>query len=841
MNNKCLLLALSIGLGFGAYADVLTPEQALGRLNTSEMARKAPAMTAPRLAMTTNTPFGEPAVYVFTNDASGSYMILPADDAAIPMLGYSDAGAFNPSDIPPQMQYWLDGYTSQIAAARARGISAPALYAPADWEAIAPQIKSKWNQNAPYNNDCPKDGNANSYTGCVATSMAQVMNYFKYPARGKGSNSYYSQGIGSLRMSFGDQDFDWDNMLDVYQSKKYTDEQAAAVAYLMKACGYSVDMQYSSSASGTQSALISGRMIEFFDYDGGAVFANRLLYSTQEWTKMIYDNLKNVGPVIYNGRSPLGGHSFICDGYDGNGYFHFNWGWGGENDGYYTLNALNPSEQGIGGYEGGFNAGQDAVLGLCPNTGKPFTQPEQTVTITGNLIGSATGMLIDFRLEDYEGCGWCNRTPYAFKMKLGAKIEPIDGTTGSVVYKDCAGSTSVLDLDPGTYYMTKNLVPSVIFPSTLSDGRYKLTIMCRPTTDSNGWRNVNYPYGYHNYIYVTKEGNKLTIENLKAPSLTASNVRFKSQLFYGYRALAAATLTNNTDLNLTNGVCIRLLKDGTPWYLGEGRLVDLAPGESIDFEWPTNFTMLQGAQLPNGNTPLELDLELYDPMTDTSYGTFGTVEYKVTSSATKVVLDELAIDGATPEEVNGVAINSIMNPANIGLKMKFSVSAGYFASPIIAVIYSTYGNKFYADNEITEIQLRDLLYIGEGESEELDVDIHFPEGEKDQVYLTNIVYLKANRRMTIGQIRFRASESGIGMVADDEDAITVIREGDMLRLQGGMEITGATLYSINGNAAAHAATGTEDALLQIDGLAKGIYLLNVTTADGASHTVKVAL
>ena len=170
------------------------------------------------------------------------------------------------------------------------------------------------------------------------------MNYWKYPERGKGTITYTASTIQKrLSMNFAAKAFDWANMLDRYEAGQYDDTQAGAVAYLMKACGYAVKMDYGTDSSGALAMNVANALTRYFDYDGNIDYQLRQYYSSTEWAEKMYANLRDVGPVIYGGGSMIGGgHSFICDGYSSDGYFHFNWGWTGMSNGYFKLEGLNP-------------------------------------------------------------------------------------------------------------------------------------------------------------------------------------------------------------------------------------------------------------------------------------------------------------------------------------------------------------------------------------------------------------------------------------------------------------------------------------------------------------------
>ena len=292
---------------------------------------------------------------------------------------------------------------------------------------VGPLVKTKWNQSAPYNLYTPKISDVNTPVGCVATSFGQAMKYFNYPESGEGKKTY-KWGTRNLSIDFSRTKFEWDNMLDVYTGD-YTEDQAKAVSTLMRAVGYSVEMNYTANGSGAASYLIVRALVDYFKYDKSVDYYTRLNYSDDEWSRMIYNNLVNCGPVIYNGTSPLdGGHSFICDGYDGKGYFHINWGWGGVSDGYYALTALTPEIQGIGGSMGGFNYSQDAVLGMkIPDADSPAEHPSGRVMQNGYTIATLNGKNLTLSVGGMSPSGWGNVGAYDISAYPGVIIEPVDG------------------------------------------------------------------------------------------------------------------------------------------------------------------------------------------------------------------------------------------------------------------------------------------------------------------------------------------------------------------------------------------------------------------------------
>lgn len=305
IKSKYILAGALLLVSFlGADGRSLTPAEALARLETDGPANgsmRAPRQTSElRLALTQQTPEGDPAVYVFENTADRGYLIVSADDSARPLLGYSDSGEFA-EELPPAMKWWLEEYARQIEyAASHRTLSMPFKETEKpDRKAIEPLLKTSWDQDAPFNSQCPKYGSLETYTGCVATAMAQVMKYWEYPERGQNRISYNASTIGRrLSLDFSAKAFDWKNMIDDYDDGNYTQEQADAVAYLMKACGYAVKMDYGTDSSGALAMNISSALTHFFNYDGNIDYRLRAYYGAYEWEQMIYDNLSEVGPLL---------------------------------------------------------------------------------------------------------------------------------------------------------------------------------------------------------------------------------------------------------------------------------------------------------------------------------------------------------------------------------------------------------------------------------------------------------------------------------------------------------------------------------------------------------------
>ena len=325
-------------------------------------------------------------MYLFVG-SQGGFVLVAADDAARPILGYSPSGSLDPQNLPTPLQQWLQAYQQEINALREAKSTPCAAYAP-EWYAlennlmpkdsvsggVEPLLTTHWDQDYPYNGYCPRG----TVTGCAATAQAQIMNYWQHPAFGQGSHSYTHATYGLQQADFAHTLYDWNNMPDQAFSSTPM-EQKEAVAVLMYHCGVSLEMGYGTAAQGgSMAAGLAGRpgfasidnsLKDYFCYspDMRVVFKDNG-YTNERWRDQLIAELDQRRPVVYTGAAAQGGHGFVCDGYDHRGYLHFNFGWSGVGDGYFPVDSISPGVGGAGGngtYT--FNMNNSALLGLVPD------------------------------------------------------------------------------------------------------------------------------------------------------------------------------------------------------------------------------------------------------------------------------------------------------------------------------------------------------------------------------------------------------------------------------------------------------------------------------------------
>lgn len=503
--KKFLASILCLTALTGLQAEVLTPAQALGRLGAGSMRVAAvnPA-TAPVPVATIEAADMLPAIYIF-NSVDG-YSVVSADDVAMPLLGYSDSGTFDPADMPDNMKGWLDIYASRIAAARAAGV-APAAAAEGitivrqEKSAIEPICRTLWNQDAPYNNMCPKSGSTPTYTGCVATAAAQVLKTYQYPDSCSGGKfTYLAKALNrNITLNFSSIGLDWAKMLNTYSGVASTSAQRDAVAKLMYAVGVSAKMNYATSASGAYGLDLAAGLVRNFAYDPTLVYENRDWYDLFSWEDMVYSILAGGHAAYYDGvtKDHSAGHAFVVDGYQSKGYFHLNWGWGGQSNGYFLLDALDPLSQGIGGSDGAFNDMQGMLYNLKPIEEGSEVAP--TFFCDGTFAPSSTSATKGGKVSFTSSGFWNVSCDTIASARYGVKFVSPDGT-----FYYATVSTPYQNLPP--YGGSREF--SVTIPSKLGDGIYCVS----PILRANGNKIYDFKTNYNAYgsLIASVAGTKVT-------------------------------------------------------------------------------------------------------------------------------------------------------------------------------------------------------------------------------------------------------------------------------------------------------------------------------------------
>ncbi len=331
------------------------------------LSQKAPAATALQLS------HAAASYYAFNRGENAGFVLVAADDRfAKNILGYADQGSFDVNNMPENMRWWLGEYDRALNAAKEANVNAAKAIVQekviAERAEIKPLVTAKWDQSSPFNDMCPVYNNIRCPSGCLATALAQIVYCNKYPEQGVGMASYdwtvnlVSQGI--LSTDFSDHIYNYDIMKDTYGGTT-SEESRRAVAQLVYDLGVLSEMAYKPAISSAPTFTALLGLVNHLKYDKSAIIRTREFYTDQEWIDMVYANLSDGYPLLYTGQNANAGHAFVCDGYR-DGYFHINWGWSGGSNGYFLLDALDPTTQGIGSSSGGYNDGQEAIFNLKP-------------------------------------------------------------------------------------------------------------------------------------------------------------------------------------------------------------------------------------------------------------------------------------------------------------------------------------------------------------------------------------------------------------------------------------------------------------------------------------------
>ena len=435
---------------------------------------------------------------------NGGFAVIANDDAFSPVLGYA-TGTHLSATHAPGFIWWMEAMNRSLEAKLMNGTTeTPVPHSESERKAVGPLLTTQWGQDAPFNNLCPeytdKNNTTKKYiTGCVATSMAQVMNYHKYPAKGTGSYTHrFNNGNGTitLRADFGSTSYDWTNMLDAYTNGQYTNAEAEAVATLMLHCGIATRMQYNEEGSGTQSYKARNALKTYFGYHPNIKCIMREYFHVEEWMQIIYRELNDGCPIIYGGTTQAGaGHSFVLDGYDENGLVSVNWGWNGSDNGYFDIASLN-----------GFSENQDMVIVRTADDDR-YTDTAQSlwgmrdplsISVSGTSLTLKANALYNFYEIDFLD---------GFSGKVDLVAENL--STGEITTLATVDD-EIFDMKFGTGFETRpiNNIPT----NGLSNGEYRIYMASMPETEDDSWQPVRSKEGTCNSYLLTKSGNNIELK-----------------------------------------------------------------------------------------------------------------------------------------------------------------------------------------------------------------------------------------------------------------------------------------------------------------------------------------
>ena len=432
--------------------------------------------------------------YVFNINSDEGFVIVSSENKIKPILAYSFEGNFNNHNMHPGQKEMLKYYHDCIDFAKNNDFQPKTKYLN-EWNKLlsynhANPIKQKttspilleninWNQDWPYNNQCPEDdggSNGHVYVGCVATAMLQVMKYYNWPESGTGQkyhSSFLNGGYGNININFAEQTYDWDAIPN--EASSYVNEELGKINFH---AGVGVAMNWGPDGSWSQTSRIADALEDYFKYSSDVDYVHKYNYSESDWQNLIKAQVDAGKPMVYSGSPTTGsGHAWNCDGYQDEDYFHMNWGWGGAGNGYYTLDDLNSTAT-PGGEENNFNQNQEMIINIYPEGTYP-TYCGGTKFITGHEGSFGDGS----SNENYENNQTCtyvieptcgeviNLSFNYFDLGSGDEVIVFDGDENSTTVLETFNNTNI----PGNSTLSAN------------DGAMTIKFITDASSTGKGW------------------------------------------------------------------------------------------------------------------------------------------------------------------------------------------------------------------------------------------------------------------------------------------------------------------------------------------------------------------
>lgn len=625
--------------------------------------------------------------YIFNVTDQQGFVIVSGDDRTKPILGYSNEGSFSAENMPDNLKNWLNFYQSEISyVMEADFAQTPQTSASTDTKTFTATVNPllgniKWNQGDPFNLLCPFDvtENERTVTGCVATAVAQIMNYYKWPLTGTSAHSYESVRYGTLQADFSKTNYNWDNMLDSYGVSTST-TQDSAVAKLMYHVGVSVDMDYNVPSKGGSAAYDKSAalaLINYFGYDADIQYYPRSFYTSAQWSDLIKAELNASRPVFYGGSSIEAGHAFVCDGYDANNLFHINWGWGGMSNGYFELSSLKPTSSGIGGSTGGYTQNQSIIAGIQKPDGINLTQHQIGMHTKG--LSSSVSSISSITKNTFTlnfGFGNFGINDYTGKIGIGLY-------KNGVFQKIIQNSTTITigSFNGSASYSFTNLSLSGI-----AEGNYQLVCTFLPS-GATTWQPFKGNSSLNNYVNVVVTGLSATLLKPEtAPSLLLTQIQ-QSGNSYKNREASFNVTVQNTGLEFFSEMGVKIYSATNPsvfQYLHG--ITFLSSGETKTMNFSGNITCAPG---------LYYAVAVFDSTNNASEMTFKVMESGDSEPLSVTILEEptAAVLNLT-DAINLPNGSTVYKNELITLNASIQNSGGYFNSEVNAFVFpETWGNS----------------------------------------------------------------------------------------------------------------------------------------------------
>lgn len=574
--KKYFAFLLSATAAMTANAGQISEQQAAA-IASKYMPETTTARKMARAKSADNAAADTAPYYVFNFGDNQGFVVISGDDSLTELIGYSREGSFSTENMPQNLKSWFGAYADYVEKVQSGEATPIKRASEVGTPVVDALVKTHWNQDEPFNRMCPAyyiEENEILPTGCVATAVAQVMNYYEYPSRGKGeiSYSYYQANDPASRtdisVDFSQSTYDWDNMLDDYTRyydankniiNEYNDTEAEAVALLMRDCGASVLMTYALDGSGALDFNIPYGIATHFGYKSSLYIRSTM--TDAQFIGIIEDELDNGRPLVFCGSGSAGGHCFVADGYDSNGLLHINWGWGGLSDGWFGINLMNPDAIGIGGGAGGFVEGQ-SVTTMHPdesgdgwydntplaytydNTYRDYVRADKESLTKGDKLTVEVSGIANYAYSGYNG----SIAVAVFDRQGNRVAEPTDAH--SIQLREMEGVTKL------SFNVQGEL-------ENLADGEYMIYPVSKETRAGYffDWIRV----ANAGRVYITVKGNEITVgEPIR--QIAIESIDAPATAVLGNTLTANFVISNNTTETATGSfdIIVRETSTGSP-------------------------------------------------------------------------------------------------------------------------------------------------------------------------------------------------------------------------------------------------------------------------------------
>lgn len=649
-------------------------------------------------------------IHVFNAEGNRGFVLVAGDCRAKEILGYSLTGQISFDNMPVQLQSLLESYQRQMDRLAANG--EPAVWhseyagqegegvmrAPLKAKSVGPLLGGiQWNQDAPFNNLCPLDRYYSERTpaGCVAIAAAQIMRFYRYPDHGIGARNY-STDTQRLPVSadFENTTYDWANMSEDYNGA-YSEVEANAVATLAYHVGVACKMDYDYlNGSGATAKETAKAFTRYFNYDRNLEYVDRTHYNEADWEAVLRKEIDAGRPVLQFGEGPAGGHAFVCDGYDEEGLFHYNWGWGGMSDGYFQSSALDPEYLGIGSGLGSYNHLQSALCNIQP--------PCETSTHVAGLHLAKTPQVLSKSTGRHDGnTATVSFYNYGLRNFSGEVVAALYGESGEMT---CILATKELKKLAELTGGTAGTKYTFTIPADIAEGTYTLRFAHREE-GTEEYIEMRAPVTQSNFLTVGIEADKVTYTtpDAKARLSLVKAPEVLTPLYNGLRATFRITVRNDgPEFYSYMGILLQKQNTGTErvrQYVGL-MLTRIPEGSTRTFTYTAD-----GITVPAGNYDVVAVCD-HENAQKTYYDAIGPDSLMVTQAPVKI---RPFLDGdfnlTTP-----LTITPANGSGTIEANRPFTVTAeltnkGGYADGAFAVLFLNRAEEVIGNTNITYLSL----------------------------------------------------------------------------------------------------------------------------------------